>query len=82
MNWNEGYTQRKQKEMVEQQILQSKKQKPPASKPLYQDHYSSRRSNSYITQREKERRFWIFGGVLWGIVTMGGIAAVIWALST
>ena len=79
--WNEGYTRKKQKEMLRNAVEQERQRKLNKPKPLYRNHYSSTRSNSYITQRKKERQFWILGGVIIGIVFIAGMFAIIWAAS-
>ena len=78
--WNEDYTRKKQKQMLRDAVERERQQSPTTTpRPLYREYYSSPRSNDWIRQKEKERRFWIFGGVIIGIVFIAGIFSIIWA---
>jgi len=55
------------------------------NKPLYSQYATKREmrsSQDYRRKIRKEQNFWVLGGVLWGIAIMGGIAAIIWKIST
>ena len=55
------------------------------NKPLYTQYATKQEihsSQDYRRKRRVQQNFWIFGGVLWGIAIMGGIAAIIWVLTS
>jgi len=82
-HWNAGFTQKKQKQMMRDAVEKERQRKIDKPKPLYRDYYSGV-SQSGLHQRrlqaEKERKFWILGGVIIGIVAIAGIFGIIWAL--
>ena len=83
MNWNANFTHKKQKEMVKNAVEEDRKNTP---KPLYRyDPYAGVSQNTLHQRRleaEKERKFWIIGGVIIGIFSIIGILSVYWAATS
>ena len=80
-NWNAGYTHKKQKQMLRDAVEQERqKSLTTTPKPLYRDSFGTKRLEWQI-QKQKEKRFWILGGVIIGIVAIAGISAIIWVMN-
>ena len=75
--WNQGYNRKKQmRDSVERQRQKSL----TTSKPLYRDSFGTQRHEWQI-QKQKEKRFWILGGVIIGFVAIMGIVGIIWVMN-
>ena len=78
--WNQGYNRKKQmRDSVERQ-RQNSFTNP---RPLHRDSHSSFGTQrlGWQSQKQKEKRFWIIGGVIIGIVAIAGILGIIWAIT-
>jgi len=72
------WTRQMNKKQLAESVEQEKLKKLIKPKPLYSNYYSSQKRSEWLKEKEKERRFWILGGVIIGIVAIAGIWAIIW----
>jgi len=84
MSWNQHYTQRKQREMTQKAITNSKKKE---LKPLYSGFgYGNQNTKSYQARRAEELRqdkfAWRVGYCVMAIISIIGCCAVYWAATT
>ena len=80
--WNQGYNRKKQEQMLRNASEQERQKSLTTSRPLYREFssFGTQRLGRQL-QKQKEKQFWIIGGVIIGIVAIVGILATIWAMN-
>ena len=79
--WNQGYNQKKQKEMLREAV---EKERTKELKPLYKEPFEFSSSSSLQRKREKIRKekfVWTVGFVIMGIISVVGIYTIYWAMN-
>jgi len=84
MTWNQGYTQKKQKEMnraIRESNKQIKKKLKKQSNSPYRNLYSVDTTSTWSMQQEKRRKekmLWVIGWIIIGLVAVIGISSIVW----
>jgi len=84
MTWNQGYTQKKQKEMnkaIRESNKQIKKKLKKQSNSSYRSSYGGDTTSTWSMQQEKRRKekmLWVIGWIIIGLVSVIGISSIVW----
>jgi len=80
MIWNQGYTQKKQKEM-NKAIKESNKHKKQSLSPYGIESWGVDTTSTLTIQQEKRRKekmLWVIGWIIIGLVAILGISSIVW----